>query len=233
MTATKNTKRRPTSDLEYYLEKSFITALRAVFMEEVEYTYNNDDNETDIIITSAYPNIDVDFKIPQIVLTDSNFSLSQTSLYNNFDSDIIEKDSNGFDRVVGKKYSTPVPYSVNITCFAQEHGIAKDLANRVFNIISFDARDLFNDFMHLNITTVNKGGTGVYKTKPNMTYSSSVSLQGTIYWVAEKRPMMPDFIKNIKVLMKTSFNEADFNEPFDEEDYEEIYSSETKKEENE
>lgn len=232
MTATNNTQRRPTNDLEYYLEKSFITGLRAVFMEEIDFVYNKDDAQTEVIITSAYPNIDVDFKIPQIVLTDSNFSLNQTSLYNNFDSDIIETDNNGFKHVVGKRYSTVVPYSVNITCFAEEHGIAKDLANRVFNIISFDARDLFSDFFNLNITSLSKGGTGVYKTKPNITYSSSVSIQGTVYWRAEKRPMIPDYIKNIKVLMKTSFNEADYNKPFDEEDYEEIYNSESKKEEN-
>lgn len=209
-------------DLEYYLEKSVVTGLRSTFMEEDIFKYNPDDTITDVIITSAYPELDVDFKIPQIVLTDTNFALSQTSLSNNFESDIIEPDQNGVKRIVGQRFATVVPYNVTISCFAQEHGIAKDLANRVFNIIGFEARDLFNDYFNLNITNVSKGGTGMQKNRPNTTYISSIAITGNIHWIGEKRPLKPKFIKNIELLMKTAFNKADYNEPFDINDYEKV-----------
>ena len=211
-------------DLEYYLEKSIITGLRAIFMEEGIFRYSPDDMDTEVIITSAYPDLDVDFKIPQVVLVDSNFALSQTSLSNNFEGDIIEKDENGKNVVVGKRYATIVPYNATISCFAQEHGIAKDLGNRVFNIIGFEARDLFNNYFNLNITNVSKGGAVLQRTKPNNTYASSISISGNIHWIGEKRPLRAKYFKNIELMMKTAFNGPDYHEPYDPNDYESIGS---------
>lgn len=211
-------------DLEYYLEKSIITGLRATFMEEDIFKYSPDDIKTEVIITSAYPDLDIDFKTPQIVLVDSNFALSQTSLSNNFEGDIIEKDEHGRNQVVGKRYATIVPYNATISCFAQEHGIAKDLGNRVFNIIGFEARDLFNNYFNLNITNVSKGGTGLQRSKPNNTYASTVSISGNIHWIGEKRPLKAKYFKNIELMMKTAFNSQDYHEPYDINDYELIES---------
>lgn len=211
-------------DLEYYLEKSIITGLRSIFMEEDVFKYTPDDVTTDVIITSAYPEVDVDFKIPQIVLIDSSFALNQTSLSNNFDSDIIETDQHGRKVIVGKRYATVVPYNATISCFAQEHGIAKDLANRVFNMIGFEARDLFNNYFNLNIMNVSKGGTVLQRNKPNNTYASTVSISGNIHWIGEKRPLRPKYIKNIELMMKTAYNQEDYDKPFDRDDYELITS---------
>ena len=215
-------------DLEYYLEKSFITGLRAVFMEEDIFKYTPDDITTEVIITSAYPDLDIDFKTPQIILADTSFALNQTSLSNNFESDIIETDKNGRKTIVGKRYATVVPYSATISCFAQEHGIAKDLANRVFNMIGFEAKDLFNNYFNLNVVNVSKGGTGLQRTKPNNTYVSNVSITGNIHWIGEKRPLKPNYLKNIEVMMKTAFNRPDYDEPYDKEDYESVFSISTK-----
>lgn len=217
------------NDLEYYLEKSIITGLRSVFMEEDIFKYNPDDIVSGVVITSAYPDLDMDFKIPQIVLVDTGFALNQTSLCNNFDSDIIEKDEQGKSRIVGKRYATVVPYNATISCFAQEHGIAKDLANRVFNLVGFEARDLFNDYFNLNITNVSKGGTGLQKNKPNNTYISNVSISGNIHWVGEKRVLKPKYLKNIELMMKTAYNLEDYNEPYDSKDYKPIWSSSSEK----
>ena len=211
-------------DLEYHLEKSFVTGLRAVFMEEDIFRYTPDDMTTEVIITSAYPDLDIDFKVPQIVLTDTSFALNQTSLSNNFESDIIETDQNGRNVVVGKRYATVVPYSATISCFAQEHVIAKDLANRVFNMIGFGARDLFNNYFNLNISNVAKGGTGLQKTKPNNTYISNISITGNIHWIGEKRPLRAKYLNNIELMMKTAFNKSDYEEPYNKNDYEPICS---------
>lgn len=211
-------------DLEYYLEKSIVTGLRAVFMEEDVFKYSPEDVNSQVIITSAYPDTDVDFKTPQIVLADTGFALSQTGLSNNFESDIIEKDEQGKSKIVGRRYATVVPYNVTISCFAQEHGIAKDLANRVFNIIGFEARDLFNDYFNLNISNVSKGGTGLQKNKPNNTYISNISITGNVHWIGEKRFLRPKYLKNIEVMMKTAYNVEDYNEPYDSNDYEPIWS---------
>lgn len=216
-------------DLEYYLEKSIVTGLRSVFMEEDVFKYTPEDVTSQVIITSAYPDTDIDFKTPQIVLADTSFSLNQTSLSNNFDSDIIEKDEQGKKKIVGRKYATIVPYNVTISCFAQEHGIAKDLANRVFNLIGFEARGLFNDYFNLNITNVSKGGTGLQKNKPNNTYISNVSITGNIHWIGEKRFLETKYLKNIEVMMKTARNLEDYKEPYDKNDYELIWSSSSKK----
>lgn len=217
------------NDLEYYLEKSIITGLRSVFMEEDIFRYSPDDIASGVVITSAYPDLDMDFKIPQIVLADTGFALNQTSLCNNFDSDIIEKDEQGKNKIVGKRYATVVPYNATISCFAQEHGIAKDLANRVFNLVGFEARDLFNDYFNLNITNVSKGGTGLQKNKPNNTYISNISISGNIHWVGEKRILKPKYLKNIELMMKTAYNLEDYNGPYDSKDYKPIWSSSSKK----
>lgn len=216
-------------DLEYYLEKSMVTGLRAVFMEEDMFKYTPDDETTGVIITSAYPDVDVDFKIPQIVFSDSSFSLSQTSLSNNFYGDIIETDENGTEYIAGQKYATIVPYNATILCFAQEHGIAKDLANRVFNLVGFEARELFNDAFNLNITNVAKGGTGLQKTKPNNTYVSNISMTGNINWVGEKRPLRPKYLKNIEMMMKTAYNRKHYDKPYDPSDYELMWSMSSEK----
>lgn len=202
-------------DLEYYLEKSIITGLRSVFMEEDIFKYTDNDITTQVIITSAYPDLDIDFKTPQIVLVDSSFALNQTSLSNNFESDIIETDQYGRKVVVGKRYATIVPYNATISCFAQEHGIAKDLANRVFNMIGFEARDLFNNYFNLNVSNVAKGGTGLQRTKPNTTYVSTISITGNIHWIGEKRPLRAKYFKNVELMMKTAFNKPDYEEPYD------------------
>ena len=215
-------------DLEYYLEKSIITGLRSVFMEEDIFKYTDNDTTTQVIITSAYPDLDIDFKTPQIVLVDSSFALNQTSLSNNFESDIIETDEHGKKVITGKRYATVVPYNATISCFAEEHGIAKDLANRVFNIIGFEARDLFNDYFNLNIMNVSKGGTGLQRNKPNNTYTSTVSISGNIHWIGEKRPLRPKYIKNIELLMKTAYNQEHYDKPFNRDDYELIASISTK-----
>lgn len=212
------------NDLEYQLEKKIITGLRSVFMAKEEFTFSPNMDETKVVITSAYPDKDCDFKVPQIVFTDASYSIGETSLCGNYESDIIKEKSDGV--VIGKRFVTTVPYNVNIMCLATKLGIAKDLANRVVNIIKFEGYELFNNYMALNINSVTKNGSGEYRTatnNANTIFQSSINISGIINWSGYTIYNNPVYLRNIEYLMKVCNDENDFEEPYDINDYKRIW----------
>lgn len=141
-------------------------------------------------------------------------------MYNNFEDAIIETDKDGFNRHVGNRFATVVPYSIQINCLAEEEGISKDLANRVINLIHFEARELFSDVLLLNVQSVSKGGSGYMKSSPNNTFQSTISVSGTVYWYGEKRVKLPKYISNLDLIGRYAKDFKDFKKPYDEKDYE-------------
>ena len=59
-------------------------------MQEPIFTYNEEEKLSKVIITTAYPEKDCEFKVPQIVLSDCSFSLDTTTLCDNYAGDIID-----------------------------------------------------------------------------------------------------------------------------------------------
>ena len=52
----------PITDIEYELEKKFIKGLRAIFENDDDFRYNENDKESGVIITTDYPEKDAPLK---------------------------------------------------------------------------------------------------------------------------------------------------------------------------
>lgn len=208
-----NTNRK--NDLEYHLEKNYILGLRSTLMEDTDFTFNPNLEDSKVEITTDYPQKEMEFKIPQIVVTGVSYSLSETSLSNNYMNAII-KEVDGETVKLGERYATVVPYSISLICFASNSSISKDLANKLVNLISFEAMDFFNAELNLNVRSISKGGTSIYNTKPNTTFMTNVGINGNIHWVGEKYYKTPNYLRNLEAIVRLS-SEEEFYTPFDKE----------------
>ena len=202
------------NDLEYHLEKSYILGLRSTLMEDEDFTFSPNLEESKIEITTDYPDKDMEFKIPQIVVTGVSYGLSETSLSNNYMNAII-KEVDGEMVKLGERYATVVPYNMSLICFASNSSMSKDLANKVVNLLGFEAMDFFNNELNLNIRSINKGGTNVYNTKPNMTFMTNVGISGNIHWVGEKYYKTPNYLKNMEAIVRLASKKDEMCAPFD------------------
>lgn len=203
------------NDLEYNLEKNYILGLRSTLMEDEDFTYNVDPVQSKVIITTDYPDKEMEFKTPQIVVTGISYSISDTSLSNNYTNAII-KEVDGERVNVGERYVTVVPYGMSLICFASNSSLSKDLANKLVNLLKFEACDFFNHELNLNIKSISKGTTSMYNSKPNQTFMTPVSINGDIHWVGEKYYKTPNYLKNLSAILRTVSNEDGFYAPFDE-----------------
>ena len=203
------------NDLEYNLEKNYILGLRSTLMEDDDFTFNIDPVQTKVIITTDYPEKEMEFKTPQIVVTGINYSISETSLCNNFTNAII-KEVDGERVKVGERYATVVPYGMSLICFASNSSLSKDLANKLVNLIKFEAFDFFNYEINLNVKSISKGTTSMYNSKPNQSFMTPVNINGDIHWVGEKYYKTPNYLKNLKAILRSVSNEDGFYSPFDE-----------------
>lgn len=208
-----NTNRK--NDLEYHLEKNYILGLRSTLMEDTDFTFSPNLEDSKVEITTDYPQKEMEFKIPQIVVTGVSYSLSETSLSNNYMNAII-KEVDGETVKLGERYATVVPYSISLICFASNSSISKDLANKLVNLISFEAMDFFNAELNLNVRSISKGGTSIYNTKPNTTFMTNVGINGNIHWVGEKYYKTPNYLRNLEAIVRLS-SEEEFYTPFDKE----------------
>ncbi len=181
-------------NIEYDLEESLVTGLRATFMYDDTFTYNEDLSQSKCIITSSFPEKEQDIKIPHIVVVISNLSISKTSLSNNFYDVIIEE---GIQ--VGEKYASVVPYSASIICIANKDGEAKDLASKVLDYLSFTATDIFEDVLGLNIQNYSKSAGSPYRQMPDKAFAHTVNISGTANWIGEKRNVNNALIQQIKL----------------------------------
>ena len=206
------------NDIQYHIESNAVLGLRATFMQEPIFTYNEEEKLSKVIITTAYPEKDCEFKVPQIVLSDCSFSLDTTTLCDNYAGDIIDIGIDGKERVIGTQFATVVPYNMSIVCFANKFGIAKDLANRVFNMFSFEAKNLFSYNLGLNIMSVTKGNTSPYNTSGSNTYQSTVSVSGKLNWAGNATYKHSLYLQNIELLMRCCKNKKEMSEPYNKDD---------------
>ena len=178
-------------DLEYLLESKIIIALRAIFKHDDDFTYTENELDSRIIIASSFPEKDADFKIPQIVVSVQNISMSSaTSLFDNYESDIY----NSSGQVIGSKFSTIVPYNISIICIANNDSLSKDLSNKVFKYIIFTKSEIFNGQQRLGIQNISKSQGGQYRQMPDKAYAHNVALSGTLHWSGTKTFSPDDMI---------------------------------------
>lgn len=172
-------------NVEYELEKRFIKGLRAIFEKDSDFSYNNDEEVTGVVITTDYPeDQEVPLKIPHLIITGIGF---QSSTENTFGYNFMA-DEKAFGLVNGvQSYANIVPYSLTIIC-AGNRNDSKDLASKLSEYITFSASYYLNETMDLQISTINKSPTGPSKQFPQKLFETNISIQGTLYWIGRKGP---------------------------------------------
>jgi len=188
-------------DIEKHIEYSLTLGLRACFQFDDIYKYNDDDLETEIIITPDYPEKSSTNKKPYIIITGITYNISDNSLNKNYFSDII---SNG--EHTGTQYLNLVSFSATIMCFTVHSGTCKDLTNRALNYILFGKSEIFNDEFSLNINRINKSPVSIQGSSPDNTYFCAISLGGSLDWVGVKN-YNTNIIKSIKQVIQIKQNQ--------------------------
>lgn len=169
------------ADIEYEIEKKYMTALRAIFEIDTKFRYNEDDTLTKVIITPEYPMKGSSFKTPHIVATNVSYSFNlQNTMFNNYCSDIIAETG----EKIGESILNIVPYSVSLVCLS-EYFVSKDLANSVVNWMSAGASEVFK-FLGLNIQNVSKSATSAQHQYPEHIFETVVGVQGYVEWQCQK-----------------------------------------------
>lgn len=167
----------PAMDLEYELEKRYVTSLRSIFAFDNKFIYNEDDEKTLIQITPDYPEKDAIIKYPHIVVTNISFDVNlDNTLNRNFAYNMF--DTSGM--MQGSKFLNIIPYSITMLCLAELFE-SKDLSNKLVNYISFSASEVF-DVMGLHVTRVSKGVSTPQQQFGEKVFQTPVSVIGNIHW---------------------------------------------------
>ncbi|MCX8074095.1 MAG: hypothetical protein N2749_00715 [Clostridia bacterium] len=172
----------PIVDIEYELEKKFVKGLRAIFENDTDFSYNDNDIDTRIIITTEYPEKDIPSKTPHIIVTNIAYQINtQSFIGNNFYRDINYMGmKNG-----AQEYANVIPYSLSLICLA-EWALSKDLANRLVQYIGFVAHDYLSEDLGLHVDSVSKNPTSPYNQYPEKLFQTTLSVQGHYYWTGAK-----------------------------------------------
>lgn len=166
-------------DIEYELEKMFVTTFRGIFEFDQKFVYNKNEQESLIAITSEYPETDVPLQSPHLVVTGISYQFNMmNSLTNNFYREYMTPEG------LCSEYLNIIPYSINIACLG-EIFVSKDLANKVINYVSFEMSEVFEG-LGLNIMNISKGPTTPQSQYPDKVFETVVSIQGKVDWKGTK-----------------------------------------------
>lgn len=175
-------------DIERELERRIIIGLRKVF--EVfefsgEFRYNNDDEITRIIITPDFPVSEIAFKTPHIVVTNIRYQINnQATLQNNFYQDVSRANIHNYE----SEHIVMIPFLSSMLCMG-EYDVSRNLANRLFYYISFQAYDYFSLLLKLNLSNLSKESTAPAAQYPEKIFQTPVNLQGTLSLSYDKKPL--------------------------------------------
>lgn len=190
------------TSLRKKIEEIFIITLREIFKNDTEYTYDEDDLRTNIVITPPFPKIDQESKVPHMILENLSYSISRQSLFNNFEGEVRDSEK----RVIGFKYSALVPFTTSIAIYSTVVGESEDLADYLFNLLNSNFKKLFQA-QGLLITDLAVSSGQALKQYPQYEFSSVVAVQGELRYTWEERPTTEEYIntilKNIKLTTNT------------------------------
>ena len=171
-------------DIEYELEKKYVKGLKAIFENDTDFSYNSNDEVTKVIITTDYPESDIPFKTPHLVITGIAYQLNpQNTFSNNFYRDL---NYNGMVNGA-QEFANIIPYSLNFICLG-EWSLSKDLANRLIQYLSFIAYTYFSDVLGIQMMSISKGPTAPQAQYPEKIFETVIAVQGNMNWTAAKTP---------------------------------------------
>jgi hypothetical protein len=174
----------PIFDIEYELEKRFVKGLRAIFENDDVFSYNSNDEDTKVIITTDYPQKDAPGKTPHIIVTDVGYNINTQNFFgNNFYRDFATATAtNG-----AQEFVNIIPYSINLVSLG-EWSLSKDLGSKVAQYVSFIAFDYLSETLELHIQSIGKNPTAPHAQYPEHIFQTTISLQGNLYWAGAKGP---------------------------------------------
>lgn len=175
-------------DIEYELEKMFISSLRGIFEFDDKFIYNRDEKLTGVVVTTDYPEVDVPGKVPHLIITSIAYDVNMEAAFSrNFFGNVPN----------GQSYAQVVPYSLTIMCLAELYE-SKDLANKVVNYVTFQASDVFDD-LNLGIAHVSKGVSTPQRQYPEKVFGTPVSITGNLNWVG-KKIVLPEYANVLQAI---------------------------------
>lgn len=151
-----------------------IAALRTMFEDNAEYPYSDDVTKTGLVITAALPTLDVENKLPHLVVADSRYNFSQQFIGQN-----LEKTRVVEGKGVQYIFSSIVPFSVQIHCLSANKNEAELLGDIVAEQISFLSNNILSA-LGLYIDAVEAGSSAMKSQYPQFEFSCGVNMRGRL-----------------------------------------------------
>lgn len=181
-------------DIDYELDSRITRGIRAIFEKDDRFVYNKNQEQSQVIITTQYPeNTDTVDKIPHIVIDSSSYDVSMQNTFGyNYSKDVEHKNfKNG-----AMQYAYLIPFTTTIKCVAQQ-SVSKDLASKLAWYLSFGATQYMSEFLGLQLNGVSKGNTVPSTQYPQKIFESTVVIRGTLCHVGTKRPEDMDVLSDL------------------------------------
>lgn len=179
-------------------ERIMISSLRTFFSTDEEFPYLDDDLATSIIITPVMPIIDVENKLPHIILTSISYGFSQQFISSNLAN--VENDATSIQVYT---YTNLVPFNAMIACLSTNKAEAESLADKVVAHLSFLNHETFLT-LGLFIDDVQTGPADFKTQYPQFEFACGVNMQGRLKYNWVVRNSDPNIlIAKIQNMMST------------------------------
>ena len=186
-------------DIDYELDSRITRGLRAIFEKDDRFVYNKNQEETEVIITTQYPeNTDTVDKIPHIVIDSSSYDIN---MQHTFDYNFYQETEHKGFKNGAKQYMYLIPFNTTIKCVGQQ-SISKDLASKLAWYFSFGATQYISEFLGLQLNGISKGNTVPSTQYPQKIFETTVLIRGTLSHIGTKRPEDMEVLNDIDTPLK-------------------------------
>jgi len=183
-----------------------VLTLREIYKHDMDFPYYDDDYETKIMITTEFPDPEVELKIPHIIVGDIVYQVQDSSFMGNFKEEVIDK--NG--RVQGYKYARLLPLSCSFVCLSSVKAEAEDLVEDLGSYVSWERRQVFVgagfEPKQVSISTARQ-----VQSSPEKRYAGSVNVNGHVYWEGKQLAYSDEDLPDDETLLKHVIIELEKN----------------------
>lgn len=191
-------------DIERYIERQLVVALRVLFTLDDKYNYSKDDANSEFTITADFPSRDAPGKEAGIVVTGISYTFNlQSTLNQNFSEEIFEKNSDDVSILVGERYRAAIPFNCTVMCEG-EMNYVKDLSNKATNILAFTGKKVIEK-LGITLYNISKGSCQPKTQYPSKIFQVPISVSGYVTWVGTYKCLDPDKMENLLKEIKFTF----------------------------
>ena len=165
--------------IKYLIAGTIAITLQELFSSDTDYPYTSDPRTTSIIITPSYPILNVDNKVPQVVVGDIQYSMQRTSLGNDFSNYIWDTDLTTGKRIqVGEVRKVPMGFSGTITVYSTNQSEVDDLIDVIaYELFLKNPEALMRKGLHIEQVSV--GDSKNITALPQFEFGAQLALFGT------------------------------------------------------